>query len=269
MVQERYATVDGRATRYLEAGRGRPLILIHAFPLGADMWQSQLDRVPDGWRFIAPDLRGFGAGAAAEANPSLTVDDYAGDILALMNALGIETAVIGGLSMGGYVTFAIFRQAPTRFDGVILADTKAQADTPDGRAGRLAMSELLRTRGVSAVVDGLLPKLVGETTRRERPQVLADTRQLMEANHLGTIDAALHALMTRPDSTPDLGRIRCPTLVIVGQEDTVTPAADAELLAGSIPGTELVVLPRVGHLSNLEAPEDFSSALTRFLARAF
>jgi pimeloyl-ACP methyl ester carboxylesterase len=267
MVHERSATVDGRSTRYFEAGKGRALILLHAFPLSADMWQSQLDRVPDGWRFLAPDLRGFGAGGGVP--PSLTVDDYAGDVLALMNALGIETAVIGGLSMGGYVTFALFRRAPERFAGVILADTKAQADTADGRAGRLAMSETLRTRGVGAVVDELLPKLVGETTRRERPEVLAETRQLMEANHPGAIEAALHALMTRPDSTPDLGRVGCPTLVIVGQEDTVTPAADAELLARSIPATELVVLPRVGHLSNLEAPDDFSSALTRFLARGF
>lgn len=231
------------------------------------MWRSQLDRVPDGWWFVAPDLRGFGAGGAVP--PSLTVDEYARDVLALMTALGIETAVIGGLSMGGYVTFALFRQAPDRFDGVILADTKASADTAEGRAGRLAMSETLRTRGVGAVVDGLLPKLVGETTRRERPEVMAHTRQLMEANQPGAIDAALHALITRPDSTPDLARISCPTLVIVGQEDTVTPAADAELLARSIPGTELVVLPRVGHLSNLEAPDDFSSALTRFLAGAF
>ena len=267
MVHERNATVDGRLTRYLEAGRGRPLILLHAFPLSADMWRAQLDHVPDGWRFIAPDLRGFGPGG--DVPPSQTVDEYAGDVLALMTALGIASAVIGGLSMGGYVTLAVFRQAPDRFDGVILADTKAPADTADGRAGRLAMQETLRTKGVGAVVDVLLPKLVGETSRRERPQVLASTRQLMEANQPGAIDAALHALMTRPDSTPDLDRIRCPTLVIVGQEDTVTPAADAELLARSIPGTELVVLPRVGHLSNLEAPDDFSSALTRFLARAF
>lgn len=253
--------------RHIESGKGRPLILLHAFPLGADMWRGQLDRVPDGWRFIAPDLRGFGAGA--EVPPSLTVDDYAGDLLALMNALSIETAVIGGLSMGGYITFALFRQAPGRFDGVILADTKAQADTPDGRAGRRAMSELLRAKGVSAVVDGLLPKLVGETTRRDRPTVLASARRLMEASSPDAIDAALHALMNRPDSTADLGRIKCPALVIVGQEDTVTPAADAELLARSIGGAELIVMPRVGHLSNLEAPEDFSNALAGFLSRGF
>ena len=159
------------------------------------------------------------------------MDDYAGDVVALMDALGIETAVIGGLSMGGYVTFALFRQAPERFDGVILADTKAQADTAEGQAGRRAMSETLRGSGVSAVVDELLPKLLGETTHRERPQVLADARRLMEANQPDAIDAALHALMTRPDSTPDLPRISCPALVIVGQEDAVTPAADAELLA--------------------------------------
>lgn len=267
MPREQRATVNGHATRYLEAGKGRPLVLLHAFPLSADMWRSQLDRVPDGWRFIAPDLYGFGSGTTEDG--ALSVDDYARDIVGLMNTLGIDTAVIGGLSMGGYVTFALFRQAPERFDGVILADTKAQADTPDGRAGRRAMSETLRTNGLSAVVDGLLPKLVGETTRRQRPQVLDDARRLMEANRPAAIDAALHALMTRPDSTADLGRITCPALVIVGQEDLVTPAADAELLAHSIPRAELAVLPRVGHLSNLEAPDDFSSVLTSFLSRAF
>ncbi len=268
MVLERQATLNGRATRYLEAGRGRPLLLLHAFPFNADMWQAQIDHVPDGWRFIAPDLRGFGAGTP-EVDALLTMDAYAGDVVALMDALGIETAVIGGLSMGGYVTFALFRQAPGRFAGVVLADTKAQADTPEGQAGRRATSELLRGRGVSAVVDTLLPKLVGETTHRERPQVLAEARRIMEANQPDAIDAALHALINRPDSTPDLRRISCPALVIVGQEDTVTPAADAELLACSIPRAELVVLPRVGHLSNLEAPEGFSSALARFLSRVF
>lgn len=240
------------------------------------MWRSQIDHVPDGWRFIAPDLRGFGAGAPdadaslrKSADAPLSIDDYARDIVALMDALGIESAVIGGLSMGGYVTFAIFRQAPARFEGVILADTKAQPDTAEGQVGRRAMSATLRSSGVSAVVDELLPKLLGETTHRERPHVLSDVRRLMEANQPDAIDAALHALMTRPDSTPDLPRVSCPALVIVGQEDVVTPAADAELLAHSIPRAELVVLPRVGHLSNLEAPDGFSSALTRFLSRAF
>jgi 3-oxoadipate enol-lactonase len=268
MWSEHRTAVNGSETRFLEAGKGRPLVLLHAFPFNADMWRPQLDRVPDGWRFIAPDLRGFGAGAAqSEVRP--TVDDYAGDVLALLDALSVDRAVIGGLSMGGYVTFAIFRRAPVRFTGIILADTKAQADTADGKAGRRAMSELLRTKGMTAVVDELLPRLLGETTRRERPAALAEARQLMEANHPAAIDAALHALMTRPDSTPDLARITCPALVIVGQEDTVTPAADAELLAHSISGAELAVLRRAGHLSNLEAPDEFSNALAGFLSRGF
>jgi 3-oxoadipate enol-lactonase len=167
------------------------------------------------------------------------------------------------------VTFAIFRQAPDRFTGIVLADTKAPADTEEGRAGRRAMAEAARTSGVRAVVDGLLPRLVGETTRRERPEVMARARAMMEANSVAAIDAAIHALMTRPDSTPDLGRIACPALVIVGQEDTLTPMSDSERLASSIAGAELVVLPRVGHLSNLEAPDLFSGALAAFLARAF
>jgi pimeloyl-ACP methyl ester carboxylesterase len=267
MIQEHHATVGGREMRYLESGKGRPLVLIHAFPLSADMWRRQLDRVPDGWRFVAPDLRGFGP-SAVDDQP-LTMDDYANDVLGLMDAAAIETAVIGGLSMGGYVTFALFRLAPGRFAGVVLADTKAQADTEAGVAARRALLETLRAGGVSAVADSMMTMVVGETTRRENPQVMTWVRELMEANKPEAIAAAVHALMGRPDSTPDLGRIRCPALVIVGEEDTVTPSADAELLARTIPATELVALPRAGHLSNLEVPEDFSGALTRFLSRAF
>jgi pimeloyl-ACP methyl ester carboxylesterase len=267
MAREQSIAVRGRETRVLDGGAGRALVLIHAFPLSADMWRAQIDHVPDGWRLVAPDLRGFGPGPAPDG--PLGVNDYAADVLAVMDALAIETAVIGGLSMGGYVTFAIFRQAPDRFAGIVLADTKAPADTEEGRAGRRAMSETVRTSGVRAVVDGLLPRLVGETTRRERPEVMAGARAIMEANSAAAVDAAIHALMTRPDSTPDLGRIACPALVVVGQEDSLTPTSDAELLASSIAGAELVVLPRVGHLSNLEAPDLFSGALAAFLARAF
>jgi len=232
------------------------------------MWRAQLERVPGGWRVIAPDLRGFGTGAAS-SDVSLSMDDYAADVVGLLDGLSIDSAVIAGLSMGGYVTFALFRQAPARFAGLVLADTKAQADTPDGKAGRRAMSDLVRTQGVGAVVDALLSKLAGETTHRERPEVLAEARRLIEANHPVPIGAALHALMTRPDSTADLARIACPALVIVGQEDTVTPVADAEFLARSIGGAELAVIPRAGHLSNLESPAVFSDVLADFLTRAF
>jgi 3-oxoadipate enol-lactonase len=268
MTSEQSTIVNGRAVRFFDRGKGRPLLLLHAFPLSAAMWQDQIDRVPDGWRFIAPDFRGFGA-TPTDPGVALSMDDYARDVLGVMDALAIESAVIGGLSMGGYVTFALFRLAPERFAGVVLADTKAPADSAEARAGRRAMSETVRTAGPRAIVDTLLSRLVGETTCRDRPQVLARVRELMEQTSAAGIDAALHALMTRPDSTPDLGRIRCPALVIVGQEDTLTPQREAELLAGSIAGAELVVVPRVGHLANLEGAQEFSDALAAFLARTF
>jgi 3-oxoadipate enol-lactonase len=268
MVLELRSTVNGRTTRYLEAGSGQPVILIHAFPLNADMWRPQLDRVPGGWRCIAPDLRGFG-GSALDSAASLTMDDYAADVAALMDALALDRAVIGGLSMGGYVTFALFRLAPERFAGVVLADTRSQADTDDGVRTRLALLELLRTKGTSAVATEVLPKLLGETTRRERPEVVAEARRLIESNSAAAIEAAIHALIGRPDSTSDLASIRRPTLVIVGDEDAITPLADGEQLHGAIAASELSVIPHAGHLSNLEAPEAFSTALGAFLRHAF
>jgi pimeloyl-ACP methyl ester carboxylesterase len=131
------------------------------------------------------------------------------------------------------------------------------------------MSEQLRASGVAGVVETLLPRLLGETSHRERPEVVEHARHMMAGNSAGAIDAALHALMSRPDSTPDLAQIACPTLVIVGQEDRLTPPADAELLASSIRGAELAVLARAGHLANLETPDAFSEALGGFLSRAF
>ena len=259
--------------RHLESGHGRPVVLLHAFPLSADMWRPQLDRVPDGWRFIAPDFRGFqppGSDlhrSATTAAPSTSVDDYARDVLELMDGLGIETAVIGGLSMGGYVTLALHRLAPERVAGMVLADTKATADTEEAKAGRRATAEKLRAEGVGAVVEAMLPKLLGETTRKKQPHIADDVRRLATANEPQAIDEAIHALMTRPDSTSTLARIVVPTLVVVGEEDVLTPQADAQFLAGGIAGSELVVLPHAGHLSNLETPDVFSAALAQFLSR--
>lgn len=261
MTHERRATVNGRDVAYFEAGAGRPMLLIHAFPLNAEMWRPQLDRVPAGWRFVAPDLRGFG-GTSDDGGPALTMDDHADDLLGLMDALDIERAVIGGLSMGGYITFALFRRASDRFAAMVLFDTRPQADSPDGLRSRRALLELLRAEGVRAVADDLIGKLLGPATRRERPHVTTDVRRLIESSRPRAIEAAVQSLMSRPDSTPDLPRIQCPTLVIVGEEDTITPPAEAEAMHRRIAGSSFVVIPRAGHLSNLEAPDDFNAALS-------
>jgi pimeloyl-ACP methyl ester carboxylesterase len=245
---------------WLEAGAGWPLVLLHAFPLTAEMWRPQLEQVPDGWRFIAPELA-----SALPAGGVRTIVDYAHDVGALLDALPVDTAVIGGLSMGGYVTFELFRQAPSRFSGMILADTRPQADSEDGRVGRMRMRELLARAGVTAIADQMIPKLLTDRTIRERPEVAARVRAIIEANPPRAVDAALDAMMRRPDSSADLPRIACATLVMVGDEDAVTPAAEADAMHRAIERSVLVTLPQASHLSNLEQPDAFSRALADFL----
>ena len=191
------------------------------------------------------------------------MDDYANDILKLMDALLFEEAVICGLSMGGYVAFAMFRRAPTRVAGFDTADTRSTADTEDGVRGRQAM--LGAEKGLPAVADQMIPKLLGQTSHGERAELVADACRQILANPRPGVEAAIYALMRRPDSTPDLPPVSCPTLVI-GEEDTVTPPSDAEALARGIRNAELTVIAKAGHLSALEAPEDFSTTITRWLA---
>lgn len=265
MVRESRTTIGGRRVRYLDAGSGWPVVLIHAFPLNADMWRPQLERVPEGWRFIAPDLRGFGAEAVADAG-SITLDDMAADIAALLDQLAIDPAVIGGVSMGGYITFALFRRAPERFSGMILADTKAAADTPEGLEGRRQMVALARAQGASGVAQAMLPKLLGKTSFERRPDLPQKVAAMIERSSTEGIVAAIEAMMVRPDSTRDLSRISCPTLVVVGEEDLLTPVTDAVALQNQIARSRLVILPQAGHLSNLEVPDGFALALSDFLA---
>ena len=245
------------------------MLLLHAFPLSADQWLPQLTRVAPGWRAIAPDHRGFhGTGPAfGMSDEPVTMETYAADALELLAHLGVERTAVAGLSMGGYVAMALARLAPQRLDALVLADTRATADTEEGRAGRDRMIDLAQRDGAAGVAREMLPKLLGETTRKEQPHIADDVRRLATANGPQAIDEAIHALMTRPDSSPALARIAVPTLVVVGEEDVLTPQTDAQFLAGGIQGSELVVVPRAGHLSNIEAPDVFSAALAEFLSR--
>ena len=275
-----HRTIGGRRLSYIERparGAGRPLVLLHAFPFNADMWAPQFEAVPDDWRIIAPDFRGFGAsdadsGDLAAGGPS--IDDYARDLVALLHALGVREAVFGGLSLGGYVAFALLRllrregpgaaQGPG-MAGLVLADTRPQADTAEGRANRLRMVDLLEREGTAAVARSLLPRLVAEETRRRRPDVPERVRELMLAARPPAIAAALYRMMDRPDSTGLLAGIRCPTLIVVGERDELTPPELSYQMQARIPNATIAVLPDTGHMSNLENPEGFNAALTRFL----
>ena len=256
--------------RYLEAAPAsadRPrgtLLLLHAFPLNARMWEGQLALARTGWRVIAPQLRGFDGGSGEP--PAASVDDYAGDVIDLLDALHVKQAVVGGLSMGGYVAFAMLRHAARYVQGLILADTRAQADTPEGVAGRARMLQLVQDKGPSAVADEMIPKLLGETTRTTRPAVTEQVRSLALASSADAIAGAVRALMTRPDSTPLLSTIHVPTLIVVGDEDTVTPPAASDEMHRAIAGSELVRIAQAGHLSNLEQPDMFTAALAAFLS---
>jgi 3-oxoadipate enol-lactonase len=265
MVRESRATLNGRTVRYLDAGSGWPVVLIHAFPLNADMWRPQLERVPEGWRFIAPDLRGFGPDAVGDSGP-VTLDDMAADVAALLDSVRIDPAVIGGLSMGGYVTLALFRLAPERFSGMILADTKAQADTAEGLEGRRKMIALARAEGPAGVAQSMLPRLLGSTSADRRPELTEKVRTMIASCRTQGIVSALEAMMARPDSTRDLARISFPTLIIVGEEDVLTPVSDAVAMENQISRSRLVILPEAGHLSNLEVPDGFALAVSDFLA---
>ena len=238
------------------------VVLVHAFPLNAALWRAQIDRAPTGWRFLTPELPGFGR---SRLEPARTMDDMARAVLDAMDEERVERAVIGGLSMGGYVTFALYRLAPERFSGMILADTRATADSEQQREGRRRMIESVRARGSSAAADEMLPKLLGETSHRDRPELASKVRTMIERNSPEPIAGALEAMMGRADSRPLLPRISVPALVLCGDEDVLTPPADSQALHDSIPGSRLAMIEKAGHLSNLEAPDQFSFALNSFL----
>ena len=266
MSVRREVLVEGRRISYLEAGAGSPLVLLHAFPLNAEMWEPQLQAAAPGWRYIAPDLRGFGA---SEGSAPPTLDEHAADVEGLLRALSIASAVVAGLSMGGYIAFALQRRTAAAIRGLVLADTRPQADSDEGRDNRRKMQAVAREGGAAAVADQMLPKLLAPATHRDRPDVVALVRALILRTSPDAIVAALEGMMWRPDATPQLGAMRCPALIVVGALDELTPKADSERMHEAIDGSELAVLKGAGHLSNLERPADFNAALARFLSARF
>jgi len=212
-----------------------------------------------------PNVRGFGGDA--DAAPSASMSDYARDVLAALDQLHITTAVIGGVSMGGYVALALYRLAPERFSGLLLADTRADADTEQVRANRRRLSMLAESAGAAAIADEMLPRLLGATTQASQPQLTRAVRDMICENSTVAIQSALAAMMDRADSTDLLATVRVPTLVVVGDEDALTPPALSQDMAEAVSGARLVRVPAAGHLSNLEQPHAFNDAVTTCFGR--
>jgi pimeloyl-ACP methyl ester carboxylesterase len=238
------------------------LVLLHAFPLSSAMWQPQLEAAPPGWRIIAPDLPGFGD-TPAIGGP-LTMAAAADRVALLLDDLGVRRVVLGGLSMGGYVAFALLRRHPGLLRALALCDTRAAPDTEDVRRGRLHSAARIRRAGPAEFLEGMLDRLLSPRSRQQ-PELVARVRSLMADATTDGIVAALHGMAARPDATPLLRAIGVPALVVVGADDTITPVAETQLLARAIPGARLEIIDDAGHLPNLENPAPFNRVLHRFL----
>lgn len=245
-----------------------PVLWIHGFPLSSLLWELQVADLADVARQISPDLRGHGQSEASSPPHSMT--QYADDCINLLDHLGVPgPAVVGGLSMGGYVAMELCRRHPGRVAGLILAATRAGADSDEGRAGRDAAAETARAQGVGPIVEGMLPKLTAPGTETAQPELVGFVREMMLETSVDGMVGALAAMRDRPDSTEDLGGFDVPALVLHGELDQLIPVAEAELMAERLPDAELVVVPGAGHLPNLERPDVFNEAVRGFLERYY
>jgi pimeloyl-ACP methyl ester carboxylesterase len=248
-----------------DVGSGLPVLLLHAFPLSSAMWSAQRDALAAGYRVLTPDQRGFGNSPLGSAEPSLAV--AADDVAALLDARGIDRAVVVGLSMGGYVAMALVRDHPRLVRALVLADTKASADSGAARDKRERIAQGVLDAGSSAVLlDEVLPTLLGDTSERERPAVVERVRRMVTEAPPAAVAWAQRAMAARPDSFAALGAAGVPTLVLVGEEDRLSPPEEAQQIVDAVPGAELVVLPAAGHLSAVEIPAEFTAAVQGFLA---
>lgn len=259
------ALVNEIRVHWREGGRGEAVLFVHGFPFNGGQWEAQIERLPQRWRFLAPDLRGFGETERGGGEGPLGMDLLADDLAAFLDSQEIERAVVCGLSMGGYIAFALWRWHRARVRALVLCDTRAGADTAEAKEKRRAMAERVRREGVGALAEAQLPLLLSAETRRERPEVVERVREMIESTPQETILRALVGLAERPDSTDLLPTITVPTLVVGGAEDVMTPPDELEALARSIPGAHLQLIEGAGHLPNLENPVAFDRVLVHFL----
>jgi pimeloyl-ACP methyl ester carboxylesterase len=257
--------VNGVTIAYEDQGTGPPLVFLHAFPLNRTMWAPQVAMLARRFRTVSIDARGLGESDAPHWRYSL--EQYAGDVKEVLAHSGIEKALFVGLSMGGYLEFALYRLYPEIMLGMVLADTRAEADKPEQVQWRFNLAQRTAAKGPAAVIAEMLPKLLAPQRYERDPALVANVEAMLSAAPVPGIIGALMALAERPDSTHLLKAITIPTLVIVGADDVLTPQADAERIVKGIEGAELVVIPDAGHLSNLEQPDRFTAAVERFADR--
>jgi 3-oxoadipate enol-lactonase len=256
-------SVRGVEIAYEDVGRGEPVVLLHGFLFDRSMWREQAAALRPRFRFITPDLRGHGESGVA-GGPA-TMEEMAADVAALLDELGVGPAVVGGLSMGGYVTLAFCRRHPERVRALVLADTRAQADNEEGRRGREDLARTALDKGMRPIADTLTPKLLAPETLAARPDIIERVRAMILGTKPEGAAAASRGMAVRQDQTEWLAEISVPTLILVGSEDALTPPAMAEAMRAKIKDARLVAVEGAGHASNIERPAEFNRALADFL----
>ncbi len=243
----------------LDQGNGPAVLLIHAFPLNHEMWQPQIGPLTKQFRVIAPDIRGFGK---SQPPSPWTIDDMCGELIGLLDDLGVNDCAVAGVSLGGYIALPFQAAYPDRVNKLILANTRARADNEAEKAGRNEMIAAMQQRGASILPDRMLPRLLKPNPR---PNVVRMVRRLIEQADVSAAIYAVMAMRDRPDSSTILHRVRCPVMVVTGQDDVIIRTEDSRAMAESIAGSRFVPIPESGHLSSIENPEEFNRCLLDFL----
>jgi pimeloyl-ACP methyl ester carboxylesterase len=245
------------------AGSGSPVVLLHPFPVHHEFWLPVSKFLSSRYRLIMPDLRAHGESGLGDG--PATMRKRALDIACVMDSAGVDRAPLIGVSIGGYTIFEFWRQFPSRATALVLCNTKAPADTPEARADRFKVADDVRQRGAEPFFEGFLPKVLGETTRRSRPDLVEGALRMMRRMSAEDVAATQLGLADRPDAIPTLKTINVPTLIITGDEDTMTGVPEAELMKQNIPGSRMRVIAKAGHYSPWEQPEEVGKLLRQFL----
>ena len=262
-VEARRFAINGVNLAVEVRGEGPAVLFIHGFPHDRSIWAHPMGAL-DGFRRIAPDLRGMGQSDAPDLGYS--IETYARDLAALLDTLGVEETVLCGLSMGGYVAFEFLRRWRRRVRGLVLMDSSAEADSAEARRRRDDSAAEAREKGAAAIADGLLPKMLAPSTLAGSPEIVERVRTMMAATPVAGLVGALGAMRDRPDSTDLLPTLAgLPTLVVVGEDDQLTPPPLARAIAEAIPGARLEAIPGAGHLPPVERPTATTQALLEFL----